>query len=185
MVEAAKGCSRLLLPVPRRRQSLCTSGGYTVMHGIGADDTIMHIGGCGDSLGTSETACGVIEHFARCEEPDAASSTARSGSATPSTTRSTSLVIVGPGAARGSALAATTERVELAHRLGDDAIVSEGLWNPSWAAGAQTYPTGVCALIGTVLLTLHTPLPARSTESSQDVSPAPSAYICPCPLTNP
>ncbi|GAA5956430.1 hypothetical protein JCM8115_001719 [Rhodotorula mucilaginosa] len=108
------------------------------MHGIGADDTIMHIGGCGDSLGTSETACGVIEHFARCEEPDAASSTARSGSATPSTTRSTSLVIVGPGAARGSALAATTERVELAHRLGDDAI------NPAKMCGIFAYASFLC-----------------------------------------
>lgn len=97
------------------------------MYGIGADDTIMHIGACGDSLGTSDAACGVIEHFAHCEEPDVASSTARSGSATPSTTRSTSLMIVGTGAGRGSALAATAERVELAHRLGDDAIVSEGL----------------------------------------------------------
>lgn len=99
------------------------------MYGMGADDTIMHIGGCGDSLGTSDTAYGVIEHFAQCEEPDAASSIARSGSAAPATTRSTLLMIVGTSAGRGSALAATLRRVELAHRLVGSALVQRGLYD--------------------------------------------------------
>lgn len=157
------------------------------MYGIGADDTIMHIGGCGDSLGTSETACGVIEHFARCEEPDAASSTARSGSATPSTTRSTSIMIAGTGADSGSAFAATTERVELAYRLLDGATVREDLIIPP---GGQPNSTMFNRSLRLAWDGFADPAHTSSRsvnriQPSQDVSPAPSAYICPCPLTNP